>query len=80
MRDNLYFQLEEEDKALADSGYARVARKNIMTKEKHSAEFKEFLAAVKIARRYFTSGSKLSIFLEAAISVRFVGLELIIMV
>ena len=65
---------------MADSGYAGVPRKNIMTKDEHSVEFEEFLAMPKNFRRHFTSGLKLSTFLKAAISMCFLGLELITMV
>ena len=49
----LYFQLEEGDKAVADSGYAGEPRKIVMTKDEHSCEFKEFLARAKNRQETF---------------------------
>ena len=43
----LYFQLEDDKKSIGDSGYAREPSKVVVTKDKHSSEFKEFLARTK---------------------------------
>ena len=49
----LYFQLEEGEKCVADSGYAGEPSKIVMTKDEHSSEFKEFMARAKNRQETF---------------------------
>ena len=60
-----YFQLDEGEKSVADSGYGGKPRNIDMPKDEHSAEFKEFLACAK-NRRHFTDGLRLLTFLNNA--------------
>eukprot|EP00985_Skeletonema_marinoi_P007378 scaffold3225_cov149-Skeletonema_marinoi.AAC.1 len=49
----LYFQLEEGDKCVADSGYAGEPEKIVMTQDEHPKDFKEFLARCKNRQETF---------------------------
>ena len=49
----LYFQLEEGEKCIGDSGYAGEPSKIVMTKDEHSSKFKEFLARAKNRQETF---------------------------
>ncbi|KAL7533034.1 hypothetical protein ACHAXR_006065, partial [Thalassiosira sp. AJA248-18] len=52
-QDALYFQLEEGEKCIADSGYAGEPGKIVVTKDEHSPDFKEFMARVKNRQETF---------------------------
>jgi len=52
-QDALYFQLEEGDKCIGDSGYIGEPSKIIVTKDQHSSEFKEFMARIKNRQETF---------------------------
>jgi hypothetical protein len=43
----LYFQIDEDERFLADSGYNGEPSKVVVTKDEHSSEFKEFMARAK---------------------------------
>ena len=43
----LYFQIDEDERFLADSGYNGEPSKIVVTKDEHSSEFKEFMARAK---------------------------------
>ena len=43
----LYFQIDEDERFLADSGYNGKPSKIVVTKDEHSSEFKEFMARAK---------------------------------
>jgi hypothetical protein len=45
--DALYFQIEEPERYVGDSGYNGEPSKVVVTKDEHSSEFKEFLARAK---------------------------------
>ena len=49
----LYFQLKDNEKCVADSGYAGEPEKIVMTKEEQSTELKEFLARCKNRQETF---------------------------
>ena len=46
-QDALYFQIDEDEKFVGDSGYNGKPSKVVVTKDEHSSEFKEFLARSK---------------------------------
>ena len=49
----LYFQLEEGEKCIGDSGYIGEPDKVAVTKDQHSSEFKEFMARIKNRQETF---------------------------
>lgn len=49
----LYFQLEDGEKCIGDSGYNGEPEKVVVTKDEHSDEFKEFLARAKNRQETF---------------------------
>ena len=49
----LYFQLEEGERLIGDSGYVGEPDKVVITKDEHSSEFKEFLARAKNRQETF---------------------------
>ncbi len=49
----LYFQLEEDESLIGDSGYVGEPDKVVITKDEHSSEFKEFLARAKNRQETF---------------------------
>lgn len=54
----LYFQLKDNEKCVADSGYAGEPEKIVMTKLEQSTELKEFLARCRIVKRRFIGTSR----------------------
>ena len=49
----LYFQLEEGDQCVADSGYAGEPEKIVMKQDEHPTDFKKFLARCKNCQETF---------------------------
>ena len=49
----LYFQLEEGEKLIADSGYLGEPGKIVVTKDEHSSGFKDFMARAKNRQETF---------------------------
>jgi hypothetical protein len=46
-QDALYFQIDKDERVLADSGYNNEIGKVVVTKNEHSSEFKDFMARAK---------------------------------